>query len=82
MSLHGSPRHVQLSGDLRVIATLKQQFSDLPLPRTHSDRFVFHPIPPSAALAKVLAAALWKTWAASFQLPNLSKLVISFFRNS
>ena len=34
MSLHGSPRHFQLSGNFRVVATLQKQFDNLLFART------------------------------------------------
>jgi hypothetical protein len=44
--LHGSTRHVELARYVGVVAALQQQFSDLLLPRTQSDKVLVHPNSP------------------------------------
>jgi len=34
MSLHGSARHLELIGDLGIVAALQKQFDDLLFPRS------------------------------------------------
>jgi hypothetical protein len=34
MCFHGSPGHIELAGNFGVIATLQQQFNNLPFART------------------------------------------------
>jgi len=46
MSLHGAPRHVELGGDLGVVASLQQQVYDLLFARTEPNSLVLHPILP------------------------------------
>jgi hypothetical protein len=42
MRLHRAPGHVELSGNLRIVATLKQQFGDLLFARTQPNRAFVH----------------------------------------
>jgi hypothetical protein len=44
--LHGSPRHLELAGNLGVVTTLQQQFNDLLLPRTEPNGLLLHAILP------------------------------------
>ena len=45
MCLHGSAGHLQLAGDLVVIAPLEQQFHDLSLPLPELDGYFVHTPP-------------------------------------
>ena len=45
MCLDGSPGHVQLAGNLGVVATLQEQFDDLTLARTQSNGLFLHQTP-------------------------------------
>jgi hypothetical protein len=46
MSLHGSPRHVQLAGNFSIVATLQQQLDDLLFARTQPNSLLLHRFPP------------------------------------
>jgi len=46
MGLHSTPRHVELVGDLGVIATLQKQLDDLLFPRTEPNGLLLHWSPP------------------------------------
>ena len=46
MSFHGTPRHVELGGDLGVVASLQQQVYDLLFARTEPNSLLLHPILP------------------------------------
>jgi hypothetical protein len=47
MRLHRAPGHLELSGNLRIVATLKQQFGNLLFARTQPNRaFVHFGFPP------------------------------------
>jgi hypothetical protein len=51
VSFHGSARHIQLAGDLRVVTSLQQQLDDLLFARAQPNGlFVVH-IPPSFGIA-------------------------------
>ena len=45
MSLHRSPSHLQLSGNLGVITTLQKQFNDLLFARTEPNGLLLHSNP-------------------------------------
>ena len=47
MCLHRAPGHFELAGNLCVIAALKQQFRNLLLTETQSNRRIFHSDSPS-----------------------------------
>jgi hypothetical protein len=40
--LHRAPGHLELSGNLRIVATLKQQFRNLLFARTQPNRALVH----------------------------------------
>ena len=42
MSLYSSPRHIELGGDLGVVAALQKQFNDLLLSRTEPNGLLLH----------------------------------------
>jgi hypothetical protein len=42
MSFHRTLSHVQVPSDLRVVASLKQQFDDLPFPGSYLCKLFFH----------------------------------------
>ena len=42
MRLHRAPGHLELSGNLRIVATLKQQLGDLLFARTQPNRALVH----------------------------------------
>jgi hypothetical protein len=43
MRFHGSPCHVELSGDFGVVAALQQQFDNLLFARTEPNSLLLHP---------------------------------------
>jgi hypothetical protein len=45
MSLHGSPRHLQLTGDFSIVTSLQKQFDNLLFARTEPNSLLLHPIP-------------------------------------
>jgi len=45
MSLHGSPRHVQLGGDFGIVATLQKQFDNLLFARPQPNSLILHQVP-------------------------------------
>jgi hypothetical protein len=45
MSFHGAPRHLQLTGNLGVIAALQKQLDNLLFARAKSNSLLPHPIP-------------------------------------
>ncbi len=45
MSLDGSPRHVQLLGDLGVVTALQEQFNNLLLARSEPNGLFSHQVP-------------------------------------
>jgi hypothetical protein len=45
MSLHGTPRHAELVGDLGIVATLQQQFDNLLFARPEPNSLILHQIP-------------------------------------
>ncbi len=45
MSFHGSPRHLQLTGDFSIVAALQKQFDNLLFARTEPNSLLLHPIP-------------------------------------
>lgn len=45
MSLHGTPRHVQLGGDFGVVATLQKQFDNLLFARPQPNSLILHQVP-------------------------------------
>jgi hypothetical protein len=51
MSFHGTPCHVELSGDLGVVASLQQQVYDLLFARTEPNSLFLHPILPFCEFA-------------------------------
>ncbi len=44
MSFYGSPRHIELAGDLGVITSLQQQLNDLLFAGTEPNGLLLHPI--------------------------------------
>jgi hypothetical protein len=44
MSFYGSPRHIELAGDLGVITSLQQQLNDLLFAVTEPNGMLLHPI--------------------------------------
>jgi len=46
VSLHGTARHVELLGDLAVVAALQQQIGDLLFPKAQLDGLFLHATPP------------------------------------
>jgi len=42
MGFYGAPRHVELAGDLGVIATLQKQFDNLPFARPQPNGLLLH----------------------------------------
>jgi hypothetical protein len=42
MSFHRTLSHVQVPSDLRIVASLKQQFDDLPFPGSYLCKLFFH----------------------------------------
>lgn len=47
MCLHGTPRHLELAGDLGVVASLQQQLDNLLFPWTQPNGGLFHQTSPS-----------------------------------
>jgi hypothetical protein len=45
MSLHGAPRHMELTGDLGIVATLQQQFDNLLFARPQPNSLILHYFP-------------------------------------
>jgi hypothetical protein len=45
MSLHGTPRHIELAGDFGIVATLQQQFDNLLFARPQPNSLILHQIP-------------------------------------
>ena len=45
MSLHGTPSHVELAGDLGIVASLQKQFDNLLFARPQPNSLVLHQIP-------------------------------------
>jgi hypothetical protein len=45
MSLHGTPRHVQLGGDFGIVATLQKQFDNLLFARPQPNSLILHQVP-------------------------------------
>jgi hypothetical protein len=50
MSLYGSPRHFELTGNLRVITALQKQLNDLLFARTESNSLLLHSILPLSSV--------------------------------
>lgn len=46
MSFYGSPRHFELTGNLRVITTLQKQFNNLLFARTEPNSLLLHSVLP------------------------------------
>jgi len=46
MSLYGAPRHIELGGNLGVVATLQKQLNDLLLSRTKPNGLLLHLVSP------------------------------------
>jgi hypothetical protein len=51
MSLHGSPRHLELHCNFGVVTTLQQQFDDLLFARAQPNSLLLHPISPFFGMA-------------------------------
>jgi len=47
MSFHGSPRHLELSGNFGVVATLQEQLDNLLFAWTEPNSLLHHPNPPN-----------------------------------
>jgi len=45
MSFYGSPRHLELTGDLGVVTTLQKQFDNLLFAWAQPNSLLLHPIP-------------------------------------
>jgi hypothetical protein len=45
MSFYGSPRHLELTGNLSVVTTLQKQFDDLLFTRAQPNRLFVHRSP-------------------------------------
>jgi len=45
VSLHGSPRHLELTGNLGIVTPLQKQFDNLLFARTEPNSLLLHPIP-------------------------------------
>ena len=45
MSLHGSPRHIELAGDFGIVATLQKQFDNLLFARPQPNSLILHQVP-------------------------------------
>ena len=45
MSLHGTPRHVELAGDFGIVATLQKQFDNLLFARPQPNSLILHQVP-------------------------------------
>jgi hypothetical protein len=45
MSLHGAPRHMELTGDLGIVATLQKQFDNLLFARPQPNSLILHHFP-------------------------------------
>jgi len=54
MSLHGSPRHIELARDFRIITTLQKQLDDLLLAWAKPNGLFFHSGPPLIGIASAL----------------------------
>jgi hypothetical protein len=48
MSLYGSPRHIELAGNLGVVTTLQKQLNDLLFARTEPNGLLLHFYPLSS----------------------------------
>ena len=46
MSFHGSPRHLELAGNLSVVTALQKQLDDLLFARSQPNSLFLHRIPP------------------------------------
>lgn len=46
MGFHGSPRHIELSGDFGVVTALQKQFDNLLFARAEPNSLLLHPILP------------------------------------
>src|SRR5437763_14798426 len=45
MSLHGTPSHVELAGDLGIVASLQKQFDNLLFARPQPNSLILHQLP-------------------------------------
>jgi hypothetical protein len=45
MSLHGAPRHMELTSDLGIVATLQKQFDNLLFARPQPNSLILHYFP-------------------------------------
>jgi hypothetical protein len=60
MRFNGAARHIELAGDLFVVATLEQQFRNLPFPRSEVDLGFFHWRPLSGRDLPATSVKFWR----------------------
>ena len=65
MSFYGSPRHLQLAGNLSIITTLQKQLDDLLLAWSQPNGLFLHSVPPFFCIAVHMTPRA----AESFQIP-------------
>jgi hypothetical protein len=58
MSFYGSPRHLKLTGNLRVVTTLQKQFDDLLFTWAQPNRLFLHRFPLFLVLPSQIRARL------------------------
>jgi len=85
--LHRAPGHLELSGNLRIVATLKQQFGNLLFARTQPNRALVHfGFPPWFMIQARFGQLLIEAGYARYRLwrPNHSVLpdILGFSQNS
>jgi hypothetical protein len=77
MSFHGSPRHLQLSGDFSIVAALQKQFDNLLFARTEPNSLLLHPIPLYDSAFCIAYVAHLVTW---LNLSNSHSIHIAILR--